>query len=386
MRKNIYLLLSFALLFCLNVRVVEADETEVKICEYTNSSDDATIYLFASITEKGNFNYRFEPAGDVVKWLKQDLPYGDYFYGMYDNDNLLIDSNISMSAFTCPKYLGLDVWHHAEVCISDNANFCENNNNFLTSYSQEFTLYSSYEDTLKTVYDSYTVGKDKLVEMSDNIREDLLNGSTEEEIVAREKAILESQLSRYMENGELTQFIVNNDIYEKLYNEIIPDTISEIVEEERVKINNNPSYSEEVKNTVNENAENIQSGIYSAFANELDALQGNSFYQRVDCASLLGDTDNPDHTAYWLNLILDIMKYLAIIALVVLSVLDYVTAVTSNDGDAIKKATGKTVKRAIYTVVIFFVPIILNFVLSLVGLTSNCPILTDNNEVINYGE
>ena len=52
----------------------------------------------------------------------------------------------------------------------------------------------------------------------------------------------------------------------------------------------------------------------------------------------LGDPTNSQYPAYWLQEALNIMRYIAIVALLVLVTIDFVKAVASNDKDALKKA------------------------------------------------
>ncbi len=92
------------------------------------------------------------------------------------------------------------------------------------------------------------------------------------------------------------------------------------------------------------------------------------------CTSYLGSVDNPEEPAYWLQYILNLMKYAAIIALFVLVTFDFMKAIVENDKDAIKKAGQKAIKRFIYCVLIFFLPIIVEFLMELFGIYENCGI------------
>jgi len=90
---------------------------------------------------------------------------------------------------------------------------------------------------------------------------------------------------------------------------------------------------------------------------------------RLNCEGLLGDD--------LLDLINDIFNYVKIAApilLIVLGIVDFGQAVLSDDRDALKKATSKFVKRAIVCVVIFFVPLILNYVLGLIDKIGTDPL------------
>jgi len=66
--------------------------------------------------------------------------------------------------------------------------------------------------------------------------------------------------------------------------------------------------------------------------------------------------------------IFGIIKIVAPILLIVFGSLDFGQAVLQDNQDALKKATSKFIKRAIATVVIFFVPLLVRLVLRLPGM------------------
>ena len=101
------------------------------------------------------------------------------------------------------------------------------------------------------------------------------------------------------------------------------------------------------------------------------------------CDNVLGDPEkaiilvlscDPDCTAYWLQWILDIIKYIAIAALLVLSTFDFIKAIISNDKDALKKAGTTAAKRFIFVVILFFLPIIIDLLMRLFGAYGTCGI------------
>ena len=68
------------------------------------------------------------------------------------------------------------------------------------------------------------------------------------------------------------------------------------------------------------------------------------------------------------------MKYVAIVALLVLVTTDFVKAVASNDKDALKKAGTTAIKRFIYCVLLFFLPSIISLLMTLFGAYGTCGI------------
>ncbi len=83
-----------------------------------------------------------------------------------------------------------------------------------------------------------------------------------------------------------------------------------------------------------------------------------------DCQSLLGDPAIPGSPAYYLVFAFKVVRYVAIILLIALSVMEFVTATASSDQEAITKATKKTIRRFVLCVVIFALPTLLNFSLN----------------------
>lgn len=88
----------------------------------------------------------------------------------------------------------------------------------------------------------------------------------------------------------------------------------------------------------------------------------------------LGNPKNSQYPAFWLQEALNIMRYIAIVALLVLVTTDFVKAVASNDKDALKKAGSTAIKRFIYCVLLFFVPIVIKIVMTMFGVYSSCGI------------
>lgn len=120
----------------------------------------------------------------------------------------------------------------------------------------------------------------------------------------------------------------------------------------------------------------IAFGLISMFAFNISAkaTSFSAIQPLVDNCTLLGDVDVDTSPAFWLNWILNLMKYIAIIALLVLVTMDFLTALVQNDKDAIKKAGTKAIKRFIYCVILFFVPNIVNILLNLFGISGGCDI------------
>lgn len=82
------------------------------------------------------------------------------------------------------------------------------------------------------------------------------------------------------------------------------------------------------------------------------------------CSVMLGTTDDQNSPAYYINKAFDVIKYVAILLLIVLSVVDFTGAIASQDNDILNKTVKKTITRAILCVVIFILPSLVKFALN----------------------
>ena len=94
----------------------------------------------------------------------------------------------------------------------------------------------------------------------------------------------------------------------------------------------------------------------------------------INCEYLFGDPDNSRYVAYWMQWTMNLIKYLGIIALFVMSTVDFVKALVQSDQDALKKAATTSVKRFIFCVLLFFLPIIVDTLMSFLGAYGTCNI------------
>lgn len=92
----------------------------------------------------------------------------------------------------------------------------------------------------------------------------------------------------------------------------------------------------------------------------------NGGISQLSCNSLLGNPKNDEDPAYYLTVAFKVMRYVAIILLIVMSIIDFVGSVAAQDDDALKKAVNKMIKRAIMCVLIFILPTIIEYVLQFI--------------------
>ena len=91
------------------------------------------------------------------------------------------------------------------------------------------------------------------------------------------------------------------------------------------------------------------------------------------CEGLLGvpeknESERIQTPAYYLQFVFNVMKYIAIILLFVLSIIDLVKAASLGKDDEIKKVGQNCVKRLIICIIIFFLPNLVEFLFKLMGI------------------
>lgn len=92
------------------------------------------------------------------------------------------------------------------------------------------------------------------------------------------------------------------------------------------------------------------------------------------CEGILGDPKDKDSFAYMLQQIFTILQYVAPILCLVLSTVDFLKAAASQDKEGLMKAFKSTGKRVIFTMLIFFLPMLINFLFHLLGWYGTCGI------------
>ena len=77
----------------------------------------------------------------------------------------------------------------------------------------------------------------------------------------------------------------------------------------------------------------------------------------------------------WIKSALNLVKYVALVLVIILGALDFIQAAVSGEADKMKKAGNSFVKRIIAVVILFLLPVIVELILGLIeifGVDSNC--------------
>ena len=87
--------------------------------------------------------------------------------------------------------------------------------------------------------------------------------------------------------------------------------------------------------------------------------------------SILGNVNDENSVAWLLQMILNFIKILGPILVVLLSGVDFLIVIFKSDDEAMGKAQKKLAKRLVLAGLLFFIPLLVQVILGVFGITSN---------------
>ena len=87
----------------------------------------------------------------------------------------------------------------------------------------------------------------------------------------------------------------------------------------------------------------------------------------ASCQSLLGDPGTDGDPAYYISFAFKVIRYVAIAVLVLFTIFDFVSAVSSSDNDQLQKAVNKVILRLVLCIIIFLLPIFIDLLLNILN-------------------
>ena len=113
-------------------------------------------------------------------------------------------------------------------------------------------------------------------------------------------------------------------------------------------------------------------GFVSAYEQKNVVLAGESTNTNGDCG-YLGDPNNPDTFAYYLQQAFNIIRFAGPILVLLLTIFDLIKIVSDGkQDDQLIKLGKKTLKRVIYAVLLFILPILITTIFNFIGLYGTC--------------
>lgn len=249
------------------------------------------------------------------------------------------------------------------------------------SVAKTYDLTTSVQDKIKSLFSEYKKANytiDASKKWSENpicaesVKEDF--GKTQSEKMTK---YIEQQIKNaYFKTTTMPSWVLSSNPYKEVTTYFSTGEGSKLSVQCQALVENDKELSDEEKSDILDDMENgfesFYDNIYNFFENYLKFSFADDFSGPEICEGFLGRKINHSSPAYYLNLILKIMKYAAVILAIVFSIIDFAKATISQDKDNLKKATITSVKRLIFAVLMFFIPILIDFVLGLLGAYTSC--------------
>ena len=387
MKKYIFLAI---LLFTLGMKISYAyenapnecldDNSCMLVCNYVNKFD---------VTRIISIYYHFDDKWSVSYWngiadIGESGYYGDTkgpkkfadIFSKNGSPNIYWElDNIDASNFKCPEHAYFDRNAVAELCFSNESELCEKKSDWIsTKFGQEDSAFE-YDEKDYDFEDQILHYKDWIF---GDIKEQISNGEFDVETELYDKIKKDFQ-TNYLYGNIVPTFIANSDAYQSVY-ESIGEEFEKAKQEEVAKADQDletgkttqEEHDQVVNNWNNVDTEKVEEQGQQALEDiKRDSIKNSLEWEANSCDSILGNVNDKNDPAYYLDFAFKILKYAAIIVLFVLTVLDFAKSMVSNDNDALKKSLKKAVKRIIICVIIFFLPILINFILNLLGVVDD---------------
>ena len=375
--KKIWLFCIIGFMYFLNIIDVNAaylqigvdiPKNYVNVCEYTNEyktgkNHDISILFDININQF------------VAYYMNIGTPSRPYS-ALFINDSPVeaVEISLNNSSTVCPEYAYIDFYDgfnpDRDVCFDNDGKYCVGKNRGLfefTQYGGTSTKTYDINDEVSNVLNGfdyeYTVPE---LEDLNNFQAETLADDVKEAIddYLMDNLTLKNR-STTIEMTTVYSFIRNTESYR--------NRLQSELERANTKIDNylNALLSAATTDAEKAQINRVKANINASFDLYISHISINTDIPLADsdsCDGYLGSVDDPNAPAYYLDKAFDIIKYIAIILLFVLSIVEYFKALTSGDQDAMKKATQKTIKRIIIAVLIFVAPILIEFILSVLGI------------------
>ena len=399
MKKYLLLIIS---IFCIGIMNVDAEPIDDKcienktclvLCNYETLITASGSYESGYQPRPWNRNltiyYNFDTKDITIRWQSTNKNAKVYTKGPDSFDKIFsnsgtnvfwgIDEEPTIENFVCPKngYLNTsDLNGGNELCFDNDGTTCKEDYSGLgTAFAHHGNFTSQEKD-----YDFEEHIESDNDWIFGDIIEEISNGSFNVETELTDK-ILKDFRTNFLYNNEAPAFLTNSPAYTNITNKIVEkyNKAKEQAIEEAEKDYEEGNKTKEELDEIKDNWDNDIDKVVDQATTAFDNIKLNSF-TNIDldvnngCQSYLGDPKQDDTPAYYLQFAFNIIKYAAIILLFVFTITDFIKAIASSDDKAIKKALQNAIKRIIIAIIIFFLPILIEFVLSLLGIYGDCGI------------
>lgn len=348
-----------------------SNQTCLLVCEwedtiYKTSGDIYSYHVYAYYNFNGKWKYSwyYDEKSKSTDWTN-GLPTKHVFY---ENDT--IKSEL-LSKGICPSraYPDLSGGLSQEVCfdtgkyVNDKGSYCIKKSDAGTKFDGSSKIVYTVDEQISIYFNNWLFENISNTSCSDFIGDgqDAVNNvaSKIEEI---NNQVLIDFSHNFLYDNKMPEFMSNGLFSELMnqYNEELTNKITACQRELNVPIDSTELNEIEsiISSTIDELITDIDNGDNPYVKPEINELK--------DCTSLLGNPELKGSPSYYLVVVFNVIKYVAIILLIILTIMDFLGAVASQDDNAIKKAAGKAIKRLILCIVIFVLPTLIEFILRII--------------------
>lgn len=403
MKKGSSKIINFIIAFCaffitFNVKAVNEGYNPVEptcidkgecllVCNYKQVTQVKNINNSGKKSSRNLSVYYYFDGDWEIKWYGLDNT--EHVYSKKKNafdkvfPDKILKTGVNADNFVCPKNGYIDInWFSGnnEICFDNDGSTCKNSSNVGTSFGKD----SGSDAFVSTTNDyNFEADIDQYINSSsftDITLQDIIDGkyTNDENLADNFEADFKTN---YLSGHNPASFIRNTSSYQN-FGVLFANKYQEhkeLLKEEAEREFQNGNITQEERDKVVTTLDNMGDNLAEAVERRKQQMENNNgkvIYDSMNCSVLLGDPDDPNHEspAYWLQFCLNIIKYIGIVALLGLSTSDFFKALVQDDKDALKKATITTVKRFIFVVLLFFLPIIVEVLMKLVGAYGTCNI------------
>ena len=376
----LFIFLFFISIMSVSAYVTAGNDCENKrncmvVCNYTNvvENDDYTKHVTIYYNfDSNNFMTSYWDGrliqGSPVIITKTSDDFQKLFYSKYNQTAPNV--NLSKSNFKCPKHGYYDMYKFLaggnEACFDNDGKWClENGNNSGTRFegykSEKRDM--SYEEEIDYWFKNTALNEVTL--------ETVMSGKYASANDIWEKIILEDFKKNYLANHDLPEFIANSTAYKngyknvaKKFEELQKQWKKELDEKKDSGTITEEQYNETIKkvDNINKNIEEVGKDYSENFnvIRSLDKLP-------VTDINICQQNSNSLKVFQVIGYFILIAKIIAPIILIILGSITFAKAALSNDEKATMDAAVMFGKKVLIGLIIFFVPTVLDFGLSLVS-------------------
>ena len=375
----------------------ESSGTCMLVCNYINVTDYCTNTKYSTSGQEGcryiSIYYDYGSNNFMVGWwngMRDSIDKANHpkYIGPTTFDNLFwkdshihvpTNLNLSYENFTCPSHAYYDEdWAspNNEVCFDNDGNWCYTSGVFSgdggSGVGTSFKRGEYKSDEKKIDFED---------EINSYFKNKALNGVTEETIRNGDyasaddiwnKLIIPNFRKDFLNDNEVPEFIFNSDAFQNGHN-IVADKFSELAEklkDDAKKKLDNGVISEEQYNEIVEIIDNIDDNIEDVGKNvseNIDVVNSSQNHLPVKDVNICSANGNALKVFQVIGYFLLIAKIMVPIILIILGSITLGKAALSNDEKAIMDAAVMFGKKVLIGLIIFFVPTVLDFGLSLVS-------------------